>query len=156
MKQGEKLKLQERTFEEDTQPSSSVIINSGYWLSLHSSAALAQVHYVHRKKLGKCVLFPPQPFTPKTNAYSICLPQHLNVYTKWSEWQHGGAESALLTAVRKKTLSGKEAIPYLWGNRPDVPLVTWAILGFLWISEDWKDEHLCGSQSQREGVVWKY
>lgn len=75
--------------------------------------ALAQVHYVHRKKFGKCFLFPPQPFTPKTNAYSICVTQRLNVYTKWSEGQHSGAESALLTAVRKKTLSGREAIPYL-------------------------------------------
>lgn len=75
--------------------------------------ALAQVHYVHRRSLENAFSSLSQPFTPKTNAYSICVTQRLNVYTKWSEGQHSGAESALLTAVRKKTLSGREAIPYL-------------------------------------------
>lgn len=66
MKQGEKLKLPERMSEEDTQPSSSVTISG--WLPLYSSAALTQMHYMHRQKSGKCFLFPPQPFIPKTNS----------------------------------------------------------------------------------------
>lgn len=136
MKQGEKLKLQERMFEEDTQLPS---LGFFHWLT--------QMHYVHRKRSGRCFFFPSQ-LLQKLNSLTPLSHTAFKCVHKWPDW-HSGAVAALLPAARKETFwEGSYSLP--WREKTDagmtdVPRVTWVtILGFLWIGKDLHD-----SQSQK-------